>query len=80
MANKNKTRWLVRVETRERGYLKVSSRHHVFKTENGAWNFVENMKKKHPECVCYIGLIEEANIRQTHLNLSETVGPDGLDF
>ena len=77
---KSNVRYLVRVEAATRGYLKVSSTHRVFKTEDGAWNYIERMKKKHPECECYIAPLMSAKNRQYHLNLSETTEPDGLDF
>ena len=76
----SKLRYLVRVEAATRGYLKVSSTHKVFKTENGAWNYIERMNKKHPECECFIAPLTPAKNRQFKLDLSETTGPDGLDF
>lgn len=72
-------RWIVRVETAERGYLKVSSKHVTFKTENGAWNYIDRMKKRHPECVCFIGKLEGTEVRKPRLALNNP-GPDGLDF
>ena len=56
----DKAMWIVRVETKHRGFLKVSSNHRIFKTENGARNYISRILKKHDDCKCR--LFEERSI------------------
>lgn len=72
--------WAVRIESQHRGYLKMSVKNETFDSEKRAWNFVERMKKKFPECKFYIGPMQPANVQQMSLDLNSNIGPDGLDF
>lgn len=72
--------WAVKMESKHRGYLKMSVKNESFDTEKGAWNFVKRMKKKYPECKFYIGQMAPANFQQMSLDLNSNIGPDGLDF
>lgn len=74
--------WLVRIEGDGNNALSIMSQNRTFKTEDGAWRYVERMKKQYPNehLNYYIAKLESADIRKPRLDLSETVGPDGLDF
>lgn len=71
--------WQVRMETQHRGYLKMSVQNKTFDSENGAWKFIERMKKKYPECNFYIGPMEPAVVRKFKLDL-DGQGPADIDF
>jgi hypothetical protein len=80
MAHKKEKFWQVKMESQHRGYLKMSVRHEEFDSEKRAWNYVERMKKKFPECRFYIGEMRPATVRQEKLDLDNDGYPDGIDF
>jgi len=45
-----KPMWLVRVETKRKGLLGVMSKHLLYKTENGARNYISRILKRHSDC------------------------------
>jgi len=47
-----KPMWLVRVETKRKGLLSVMSKHLLYKTENGARNYISRILKRHSDCKC----------------------------